>query len=72
MPGTVAVALLLESETVKPPGPAVPFSVTVPEEGFPPVTLVGLTLTERRVEGVTVRFAVCETPFRLAVITAEV
>src|SRR6266403_996517 len=44
--GTVATPLLLESSTCAPPVGAAPLSVTVPVEGEPPVTLVGLSATE--------------------------
>jgi hypothetical protein len=45
--GTVAVdVLLLERETTAPPVGAGPLSVTVPVEGDPPVTLVGLSVSE--------------------------
>jgi hypothetical protein len=50
--GTVATAgLLLERETTAPPLGAGPLSVTVPVEGFPPVTLVGLIVREDKVRG---------------------
>ena len=41
-----AAVLLLESVTTAPPAGAGLSSVTVPVEGFPPVTDAGLTLTE--------------------------
>src|SRR3989449_10187949 len=44
--GTVAAVLLLESVTCAPPAGAGPFSVTVPAEGLPPVTLAGLRASE--------------------------
>ena len=48
--GTVAVdVLLLERETAAPPVSAGPLSVTVPvEDCTPPVTLVGLSISEER------------------------
>ena len=47
--GTLAtVVLLLESATCAPPAGAGPLSVTVPVEGFPPVTLVGFSASEER------------------------
>ena len=63
--GTWAAAvLLLESVTVAPPAGAAPVRVTVPVELFPPMTVVGLTVTEERVAvaGVTVRVADCVVP----------
>ena len=44
--GTVAEALLLESNTDTPPDGAAPFKVTVPRADVPAVTLDGLTETE--------------------------
>ena len=44
--GTVAEALLLDRATEMPPVGAVAFRVTVPVEGLPPVTEVGLSETE--------------------------
>ena len=45
--GTVAAAVLsLESETTAPPLGAGPLRVTVPVEGDPPVTLIGLSAIE--------------------------
>jgi len=63
--GTVAtVALLLDKETSAPPLGAGPLSVTVPVDEVPPVTLVGLRLSEVSVAGggVTVSAAVRVTP----------
>jgi hypothetical protein len=63
--GTVTTpVLLLERETRTPPLGAGALSVTVPEEGDPPTTLVGLNESEVSVGpgrgcGVTVREAVC-------------
>src|SRR5258708_25642616 len=42
------VVLLLESVTVAPPDGAAALNVTVPVEEFPPVTLVGLRVSEER------------------------
>ena len=48
--GTVAAAVLpLERETATPPLGAGPLSVTVPVEGDPPVTLMGLSAIEESV-----------------------
>ena len=45
--GTVATDVLaLESVTVAPPEGAAPLRVTVPVELFPPLTLVGLRVSE--------------------------
>ena|ERR1700704_154052 len=58
--GTPAAGLLLESVTCAPPAGAGPFSVTVPAEGLPPVTLTGLRASEEMTgtaEGVTVSVA---------------
>jgi hypothetical protein len=71
--GTLAELLLLESDITAPPEGAAPFSVTVPWEDEPPVTLVGFTVTEviTRV-GVIVSEACCELLPSVAVITAVV
>src|SRR5260221_14557501 len=48
--GVLATAvLLLESVTVAPPDGAARLKVTVPVDEFPPVTLVGLRVSEERV-----------------------
>jgi hypothetical protein len=64
--GTVAVdVLLLERETTAPPVGAGPLSVTVPVEGDPPVTLVGVSVSEETVGrgcGSTVSEAVLVAP----------
>jgi hypothetical protein len=61
--GTVAtVVLLLDSETTAPPLGAGALRVTVPLDEFPPITLVGLTLSALTEGGVTVRDAVRVTP----------
>jgi hypothetical protein len=64
--GTVAVdVLLLERETTAPPVGAGPLSVTVPVEGDPPVTLVGVSVSEETVGrgcGSTVSEAVLVVP----------
>jgi len=47
---TVAtVVLLLERLTTAPPAGAAPLRVTVPCEEFPPVTLVGFSVSEERI-----------------------
>ena len=60
--GTVAAGSLLESVTCAPPAGAGPFSVTVPAEGLPPVTLAGLSASEETIGGITVTEAVCVAP----------
>src|SRR5437588_661164 len=51
--GTVAAAvLLLESATGAPPAGAAPLNVTVPvEDCVPPITLVGLSVSDESVAG---------------------
>jgi hypothetical protein len=57
--GTWAAAvLLLVRLTTAPPAGACPLKVTVPVEGFPPTTDVGLRVRDVRVAAVTVRVAV--------------
>src|SRR2546426_7664035 len=50
--GTTAAGLLLESVTCAPPAGAGPFSVTVPVEGLPPVTLAGLRASDETTGGI--------------------
>ena len=73
--GTVAAAvLLLVSVTTAPPVGAAPFSVTVPVDDAPPVTVVGLTLVEEiAADGtVTVSPAVCVVLLYVAEIVTDV
>ena len=56
--GTVAEASALESVTMAPAPGALPFRVTVPLDGFPPITLAGLTVREESTAGLTVSPAV--------------
>ena len=60
--GTTAAGSLVESVTCAPPAGAGAFSVTVPAEGFPPVTLAGLRASEETIGGITVSEAVCVAP----------
>lgn len=61
--GTVATdGSLLERETTAPPPGAGPFRVTVPVEGFPPVTVAGLRVSDERIAGNTVSEAVWVPP----------
>ena len=61
--GTLATdGSLLESVTCTPPAGAGPFSVTVAKEGLPPVTLVGFSVSEEIIRGITVSEAVCVWP----------
>ena len=66
--GTRAAPLLLESATVAPPAGAAPLNVTVPvEDCVPPITLVGLSVSEESVgaggaAGVTASEAVLVAP----------
>jgi hypothetical protein len=70
--GTVAAGLLLDSDTTTPPAAALPLSITVPIDGFPPITLFGLRVTDARDAGPIVRVAVFETLPSEAEITAVV
>ena len=66
--GTLAAAVLLESATCAPPAGAAPVNVTVPvEDCAPPITLVGLSVSDESVTagggaGATVIEAVLVTP----------
>jgi hypothetical protein len=61
--GTCAAAvLLLVRVTTAPPDGAGPVKVTVPVDDVPPITEVGLRVTEVSVAAVTVRVAVLVTP----------
>jgi hypothetical protein len=61
--GTLAaVELLLVSVTTTPPVGAAPVRVTVPVLEVPPVTAVGLTVTDESAGGLTVSTAVLLTP----------
>ena len=62
--GVVAAELLSESDTTAPPVGAAAVSVTVPVEDVPPVTDVGLTVTDCSAApaGLTVKVAVWFTP----------
>jgi hypothetical protein len=63
LPGTWAtVVLLLDKLTTAPPDGAGPFNVTVPVDEVPPVTDVGLSLTELRLAALTVSVAVMVLP----------
>jgi hypothetical protein len=74
--GTVAtLVLLLESVTPAPPEGAAPESVIVPVDLLPPLTLVGLSVSEERVTappGVTVNVVCFELLPRVAVIATLV
>jgi hypothetical protein len=48
---------LLESVTIAPPAGAGPFKVTVPAEGFPPWTLLGVSTSDESIAVLTVRVA---------------
>jgi len=57
--GTVATVVKeLERLTTTPALPAGPFRVTIPVEGLPPVTAVGLRLSEVSITGLIVKIAV--------------
>jgi hypothetical protein len=69
--GTAAAIWLLDSVTVRPPGGAIPLRVTVPVEGVPPRTLLGLTVSDVRAGGLIVNVAV-RGPLKLPVIVTFV
>jgi hypothetical protein len=56
--GTLAAALLSCKLITAPPDGAGPLRITVPVELFPPVTVVGLSVTEETSKGLTVNAAV--------------
>jgi hypothetical protein len=63
--GTPAAALSLDSATVAPPDGAGAVSVTVPVDPVPPVTAVGLTVTDESAAagaGLIVSVAAFDTP----------
>ena len=64
--GSCAAVLLSDSETTIPPLGALPVSVTVPMEELPPVTEVGLTLTELRATGLIVKVVCTVFPLKVA------
>jgi hypothetical protein len=71
--GTVATEVrLLDSVTTIPPAGAGPFSVTVPVDGFPPCTVLGLRVRVDNVGALTVRVARRVVPRYVAEILAEV
>ena len=70
--GTVAAALLLDSDTTVPPNGAGAVMVTVPVEVAPPRTLPGLTATlASPYDGEMASAAVC-VPFKVALMVALV
>jgi hypothetical protein len=62
VPGAEHAPLLSETETTAPPAGAGPFSVSVPVELSRPTTLVGLSVSDVRTAGSTVRVAVRVAP----------
>ena len=62
LPGVAADVLLLVRVTTAPPDGAGPVKVTVPVDEVPPITELGLRLTEVSAAAVTVRVAVFVTP----------
>ncbi len=70
--GTVALVLLELKLTLTPPVAAGPVSVTVPVEGEPPCTDVGLSERLTNVGRLIVSVAVLEVPFSVAVIVEVV
>ena len=70
--GGTAEVLLLESLTAMPPVGAGPLSVTVPVEEAPPVTAVGLRLSDTSEGGLIVSVADIDPDGSFPVIVAEV
>ena len=70
--GTTANELSLASETTVPDGPDGPLKVTVPVDGLPLITLVGLSDKPVKVDGVMASPADGVPPLRLAVMFAVV
>ncbi len=68
--GTAAVASVLESDTILPPGAEGPFNVTVPIATLPPVTLGGLILSASSAKGEMLRVADIDAEPKVAVIVA--
>jgi hypothetical protein len=64
--GTVAAGLLLARATAVPEAPAGPDRVTEPVEVLPPVSNVGLSVTDSKAAGLMVRVPVLVWPLRLA------
>ena len=69
--GTSAIWLLLLNEITAPDGGAAPFSVSVPVDDDPPVTVLGDNTSDDNPAGVTVRVAVLLAP-NVAVTVTEV
>jgi hypothetical protein len=70
LPGTCATeVLLLCNVTTMPPTGALPFKVTVPVEGFPPTTDVGLLEIEENVGALTVSVVVLVKPYVPEIVT---
>lgn len=63
---------MLDKTIVVPPAPAGPVSVTVPVDGVPPWTEVGLSESDDNAAGVIASVAVCGLLFKVAEMTAEV
>ena len=70
--GTVVLGSFDERLTILPDTPAGPDSVTVPVADDPPFTPFGATEILERDAGLTVRFADCELPLDVAVMTTVV
>jgi len=70
--GTLALVLLLDSAITAPPEGAGPLNVTVPVEGLPPRTDVGLRVSDTRVAGFTVKVTFLVVPLYIAEIVISV